>query len=376
MEALGQLTGGIAHDFNNLLTVVVGGLDLIAKQVKDERLQRYAANALTAAERGARLTAQLLAFSRVQRLEVKPTFVAPLIENMRPLLRNVLGPGIDKTFDLDDSLVPIMADPTQLELAVLNLAINARDAMPDGGTLSFATTPKTVADDPELEDGDYIELAVTDTGTGMDADIVARAIEPFFTTKDVGKGTGLGLSMVYGVARQSGGTARIDSRPGEGTSVRLYFRRAESADAEATTAETGKAARKGGRRKASVLVVDDDPDVREFIAASLADYGYAVREAADGRAGLAAFADKRPDLVILDYAMPGINGSEVAARMLRDVPGQPILFVSGYNETEAIRAAAPDAQLLAKPFRPEALDAAVRECLDSRRGNDGKKPPA
>jgi PAS domain S-box-containing protein len=370
MEALGQLTGGIAHDFNNLLTVVVGGLDLIAKNVKDERMQRYAANALTAAERGARLTAQLLAFSRVQKLEVKPTFVAPLIEGMRPLLRNVLGPGIEKVFELDEAMVPIMADPTQLELAVLNLAINARDAMPDGGKLAFCTTLREIANDPELDDGDYVELAVRDTGSGMDSEVASRAFEPFFTTKEVGKGTGLGLSMVYGVARQSGGTARIDSIPGEGTTVRLFFRRAE-VEAEATAGDTAKAARKAARRKASVLVIDDDPDVREFIAASLADYGYAVREAVDGREGLKAFAEKRPDLVILDFAMPVMAGSEVAARMLRDVPGQPILFVSGYNETEAIRAAAPDAHLLAKPFRPDALDAAVRECLDQ-----GKKPVA
>jgi PAS domain S-box-containing protein len=374
MEALGQLTGGIAHDFNNLLTVVVGGLDLISKQVKEERLKRYAANALTAAERGARLTAQLLAFSRVQRLEVKPTYVAPLIEGMRPLLRNVLGPAIEKRFDLVHTQMPIMADPTQLELAVLNLAINARDAMPDGGVLTFATRAVRIDEDPELQDGDYVELAVSDTGMGMDEEVVARAFEPFFTTKEVGKGTGLGLSMVYGVARQSGGTARIDSVPGEGTTVRLYFRRAEEPAEQA--GEAVQAARKSARRKASVLVIDDDPDVRDFISASLADYGYAVREAVDGASGLEAFEERRPDLVILDFAMPGMSGSEVAAQILREVPGQPILFVSGYNETEAIRAAAPDAQLLAKPFRPDALDAAVRDCLESKRPERGKKPAA
>ena len=213
MEALGQLTGGIAHDFNNLLTVVVGGLDLIARQVADDRLKRYATNALAAAERGARLTAQLLAFSRVQRLEVKPTQVAPLIEAMRPLLGNVLGSTIVKKFSLDEAHMPVMADPTQLELAVLNLAINARDAMPDGGILSIATAPVHVIGDAELEDGDYIELSVSDTGTGMPQDVLARAFDPFFTTKEVGKGTGLGLSMVYGVARQSGGTCLLYTSP-------------------------------------------------------------------------------------------------------------------------------------------------------------------
>jgi PAS domain S-box-containing protein len=182
MEALGQLTGGIAHDFNNLLTVVVGGLDIITKRAPDPKLKRYAENALAAAERGARLTGQLLAFSRVQRLEVRPTHVAPLIENMRPLLRNVLGPGIRKAFDLDTALMPVMADPTQLEVAVLNLAINARDAMPDGGVLSFSTQPVRIEDDPDIMDGDYIELTIADTGTGMPEEVVARAFEPFFTT--------------------------------------------------------------------------------------------------------------------------------------------------------------------------------------------------
>lgn len=360
MEALGQLTGGIAHDFNNLLTVVVGGLDMIARQVKDERLKRYASNALTAAERGARLTAQLLAFSRVQRLEVKPTHVAPLIEGMRPLLRNVLGPGVGNKFSLDEHRIPIMADPTQLELAVLNLAINARDAMPDGGKLTIATKPVRIVDDPELEDGDYVELCVHDTGVGMPPEVAARAFEPFFTTKEVGKGTGLGLSMVYGVARQSGGTARIDSTPGEGTTIRLYFRRAEGeVEAEGAAAPSYDPS----VRTASVLVVDDDPDVREFIVASLDDYGYRVRAAADGESGLQAFAEERPDLVILDYAMPGLSGGDVAARILKLVRGQPILFVSGYSESEAIKRAAPQATMLPKPFRPDALDAAVREAL-------------
>ena len=216
MEALGQLTGGIAHDFNNLLTVVVGGLDLLNKRIEDEKLRRYAGNALTAAERGARLTGQLLAFSRVQRLEVRATNIAPLIENMRPLLRNVLGPGIEKKFDLDQEMLPVLADPTQVEVAVLNLAINARDAMPNGGMLNFVTRKVQVHNDPDLEAGDYIELCISDTGVGMPPSVRERAFEPFFTTKEVGKGTGLGLSMVYGMARQSGGDARIESEPGQG----------------------------------------------------------------------------------------------------------------------------------------------------------------
>jgi PAS domain S-box-containing protein len=360
MEALGQLTGGIAHDFNNLLTVVVGGLDLIAKRVEDEKLQRYAANALAAAERGARLTGQLLAFSRVQRLEVRPTYVAPLIDAMRPLLKNVLGPGIDKKFDLDSAEWPVLADPTQLEVAILNLAINARDAMPDGGMLSFVTTPVDIAGDPDLADGRYIELAISDTGAGMSEDVSTRAFEPFFTTKEVGKGTGLGLSMVYGMALQSGGVARIDSAPGVGTTVKMYFRAADDhGDPVAATADEPAAAGKRKAPRASVLVIDDDPDVRAFICESLAEQGYKVREAGDGRAGLAAFAAERPDLIVLDFIMPGLSGAEVASRVLADRPEQAILFVSGYSETDAVRSVAPNAPVLPKPFRAEALERAV-----------------
>jgi signal transduction histidine kinase/CheY-like chemotaxis protein len=362
MEALGQLTGGIAHDFNNLLTVVVGGLDIIAKRATDPKVKRYAENALAAAERGARLTGQLLAFSRVQRLEVRPTQVAALIENIRPLLRNVLGPGITKTFDLDQEMMPVMADPTQLEVAVLNLAINARDSMPDGGVLHFATRRVEVAGDPEVPDGSYIELTISDTGMGMTEDVAARAFEPFFTTKEVGKGTGLGLSMVYGMARQSGGTARIESVAGEGTSVKLLFRAAESEAAhEAAVADEAEAAE--FRAPAKVLVIDDDPDVRQFIVTTLEEQGYRVREAADGAHGLKEAAREKPDLVILDFIMPGLSGAEVANRLLSKRRDQPILFVSGYSETEAVRRVAPNAPLLAKPFRAEALDKAVRGAL-------------
>ncbi len=365
MEALGQLTGGIAHDFNNLLTVVVGGLDLITKRVEDERLLRYATNALAAAERGARLTAQLLAFSRVQRLEIKPTYVAPLIEEMRPLLRNVLGPGIDKQFDLDPHLMPVMADPTQLELAVLNLAINARDAMSDGGTLTISSKRRRISGDPELDPGNYVELSIADTGTGMPQDVLARAFEPFFTTKEVGKGTGLGLSMVYGMARQSGGGVKIESEPGKGTTVRLYFRRAgRDVEAPVSAGKTGDQLR-GERGVATVLVIDDDDDVRRFIASSLEEYGHEVVEAANGKDGIERFASISPDLVILDYVMPGLSGAEVAAHILATNPDQPILFVSGYSETDAIRKVAPDAEILAKPFRAAALDEVIRGMIEA-----------
>jgi PAS domain S-box-containing protein len=363
MEALGQLTGGIAHDFNNLLTVVVGGLDIVAKRADDPKLKRYAENALSAAERGARLTGQLLAFSRVQRLEVRPTPVVPIIVNMRPLLRNVLGPGIEKRFDLDEEELPVMADPTQLEVAVLNLAINARDAMPEGGILTFRTRPVKVEHDPDLEDGGYIELSITDTGPGMSEEVAARAFEPFFTTKEVGKGTGLGLSMVYGMARQSGGTARIVSKVGVGTTVKMFFRLAEQNAAATDAADVDPDFSWIDPRDASVLVIDDDPDVRAFIVTSLEEQGYRVREASDGRKGLKAITQDKPDLVIVDFIMPGLSGAEVANRILTEQPEQLILFVSGYSETEAVRRVAPNAPLLTKPFRAEALDKAVRRAL-------------
>ena len=363
MEALGQLTGGIAHDFNNLLTVVVGGLDLISKRLEDEKLKRYAENALGAADRGARLTAQLLAFSRVQRLEVRPTFVAPLIHNMRPLLRNVLGPGINKEYDLDEAMIPVMADPTQLEVAILNLAINARDAMPDGGVLTFSSRKVDVAGDPELEDGEYVQLCISDTGTGMPPEVAERAFEPFFTTKEVGKGTGLGLSMVYGMARQSGGAARIESRPGEGTAVKLLFRKADGEESKDAAAAADQTQADAAQPSASVLVIDDDPDVRGFIAAALEEQGYRVREAGDGKEGLAEIDREKPDLVIVDFIMPGLSGAEVARKIRAKLPRQPILFVSGYSETDAVKRTAPDAPLLTKPFRADALGKAVRGAL-------------
>jgi PAS domain S-box-containing protein len=363
MEALGQLTGGIAHDFNNLLTVIVGGLDLLSKRTEDEKLRRYADNALTAAERGARLTGQLLAFSRVQRLEVRATNIAPLIENMRPLLKNVLGPGIEKRFNLEETVGPVLADPTQVEVAVLNLAINARDSMPNGGVLTFSTHPVQVSNDPDLDDGDYIELCISDTGVGMAEDVRERAVEPFFTTNEVGKGTGLGLSMVYGMARQSGGVARIESEPGKGTAVRLYFRVA-SQPAENSgigNADEGAVPRETSAER--ILVIDDDPDVRAFISEALAEQGYSVREAGDGKSGLSAFTADPPDLVVLDFIMPGLSGADVASRILAKRPQQSILFVSGYSETDSIRRIAPNAPLLTKPFRAETLEKAVRAAL-------------
>jgi CheY-like chemotaxis protein len=282
---------------------------------------------------------------------------------MRPLLRNVLGPGKNKQLNHDEASMPVMADPTQLEVAVLNLAINARDAMPGGGALTFSSRTVAVTNDSDLEDGDYVELTIADTGVGMPPEVLERAFEPVFTTKEVGKGTGLGLSMVYGMARQSGGAARIDSTPGKGTAVRLLFRKADGAVSEAADGADEPASASVPLAPVSVLVIDDDPDVREFIVATLAEQGYRVLEASDGREGLATLERETPDLVVLDFIMPGLSGADVARRILDKRPDQPILFVSGYSETDAVKSTAPQAPLLAKPFRAEALQKAVRSAL-------------
>jgi CheY-like chemotaxis protein len=237
--------------------------------------------------------------------------------------------------------------------------------MPDGGLLTFSSRPVKVTGELELEPGEYIELTIADTGVGMPPDVLERAFEPFFTTKEVGKGTGLGLSMVYGMARQSGGTARIESTPGKGTAVKLLFRKADAAAAETVSRAEEPAAASRAAPAASVLVIDDDPDVRGFIVEALEEQGYNVREAADGHEGIAEATRETPDLIVLDFIMPGLSGAEVARQLRERSPDLPILFVSGYSETEAVKSTAPDAPLLAKPFRAEALHKAVRAALET-----------
>jgi CheY-like chemotaxis protein len=343
---------------------VVGALDLIRRRPNDpERVKRYAEAGLQAAERGAKLTGQLLAFSRAQRIELKPLIVADLVEGMGELLRRTLGSTVRLRFSLDGERMPVLSDPTQLEMAVLNLAINARDAMPDGGELGFATSVRRLTGDLELADGEYVELAVSDTGTGMSPDVVARAFDPFFTTKGVGKGTGLGLSQVYGIARQTGGAVRIESRVGEGTTVRLLLPRTELALRAGPEAEAADGA--PIVRAAKVLVVDDDPDMRRMLVESLDALGYRVTEAADGPAALDALDAAAPDVLMVDFAMPGMNGAEVARAARQRRPDLPVVFASGYSDTAAIEAAAgPDTPLLRKPFRIADLQAVLAAALD------------
>jgi nitrogen-specific signal transduction histidine kinase len=363
MEAIGNLTGGIAHDFNNLLQGLTGSLDLIRRKPENaERVRHWAEAGLQAAERGAKLTAQLLAFSRAQKLELKPLNLSALLEGMRNLLGRTLGPSVRVVLDLAPGETPVMGDETQLEMAVLNLAINARDAMPEGGTLTIATERRAVAQNPDLAAGDYLELRVSDTGTGMPADVAARAFDPFFTTKGVGKGTGLGLSQVYGMAQQAGGAVRIASEPGKGTAISIFLR--ITSDAAALNLKIPERDIAAPAATATILVIDDDPDVRRFLVESLDSFGYAVLEADSGPAGLDTLERVTPDALVVDYAMPGMTGAEVARQVRIKHPKLPILFASGYAETRALETVSDEnTRILRKPFRMDDLQDAVAKAL-------------
>jgi PAS domain S-box-containing protein len=359
MEAVGHLTGGLAHDFNNLLQAVHGNFDMIRRRPEDPaRVSRLAENGIQAADRGAKLTAQLLAFSRSQKLELRTTAIVPLIAGMEDMLRRSLGPGVRVRIDADGVGLGVVADPTQLEMAILNLAINARDAMPTGGDLTIAARETTVKRDPELPPGTYVEIRVSDTGEGMSPAIAARAFDPFFTTKGLGQGTGLGLSQVYGMARQAGGIARIESREAHGTSIVLLLKFVE-ASAEAEPRASDGLPKSGNAL--TILAIDDDTDVRRFLSDSLETLGFRVILAEDGESGLSALATSSPDVLLLDFAMPGMSGAEVADRVRVLQPGLPIVFASGYSDTAAIeRAVGPSGVLLRKPFSVDDLEAALR----------------
>ena len=313
MEAVGQLTGGLAHDFNNLLTGISGSLDLLGlrlRQGRTENLSRYIDAAQEASRRAAALTHRLLAFSRRQTLDPKPTDVDRLVSGMADLIRRTVGPQVSLDIVGRPGTWTALVDPNQLENALLNLAINARDAMPDGGRLIVETANSWIdarnAAARDVEPGPYLTLSVTDTGTGMTPDVIARAFDPFFTTKPLGLGTGLGLSMIYGFAKQSGGQVRIHSLPGQGTTVKLFLPRHDGAAvrAEAPTDDLGAMPR--AEQGETVLVVDDEPSVRMLVGEVLADLGYTAIEAADGTAGLKILqSDIRIDLLVTDVGLPG-----------------------------------------------------------------------
>jgi PAS domain S-box-containing protein len=363
MEAVGQLTGGIAHDFNNLLQAVHGNLDLIRRKPSSDKVLRWAENGLQATARGTKLTAQLLAFSRAQRLELRAVALSPLILNIEELLQRTLGPSIRVRLDLRTDDAAVMADPTQLEMALLNLAINSRDAMPTGGEVTISSSRRLVEDDPQLKPGAYLEVRVSDTGEGMPANVIGRAFDPFFTTKEVGKGTGLGLSQVYGMAIQAGGTARIESRPGQGTSVSIWLRCTDR-PTEAGTMVHSDAQSADTAPGRTVLVIDDDPDVRRLLADTIEALGYRALQASNGPAGLEVLDSSKPDIVVVDFAMPGMNGAEVAAEIRKRRPGLPIVFASGYSDTDAIdRSLGPTATVLRKPFGVAELEAMLANQL-------------
>lgn len=373
MEALGQLTGGIAHDFNNLLTAVVGSLDLLLRRTDDEKLQKLASNALHAAQRGAQLTSQLLSFSRRQRLSPASVQANEIVSGMGDLIARTIGPQIRVETRLEPDLWLALADPTQLEMMILNLAINARDAMPRGGRLTITTRnepPLSPSLATELEPGDYISIAVSDTGTGMPPAVLAKAFEPFFTTKEHGKGTGLGLAQLYGFAKQSGGTARIESREGEGTTVTIYLPRTEAGSGQNAPAHVHIAP---GRR-AKILIVDDDDDVRMVAAAMIEDLGYQVEAAHDGSSALetiqAVVNDRRRaiDLIITDVVMPGMSGVELARRAHEIAPALPIVFASGYADIETFGRELSDEAVLKKPYRMTEMAARINAALAESTG--------
>ena len=367
LEAVGRLTGGIAHDFNNLLMAVTGNLELLERRLTDAKLSRYVDQARQAAERGAKLTAQLLAFSRRQRLEPKPIDVNAAVTAASSLLSSALGGAVTVETVLSPDLWPGLADATQLELVILNLAINARDAMPQGGVITIATTNVvTTAEHGRAEAppaGDFVMICVSDTGTGMAPEVAARVFEPFFTTKPVGEGSGLGLPQVLGLAKQLGGGVELITAPGEGAAFKVYLPRVDTAAAsgavEARPVEAPAPSLTGVR----ILLVDDDAQVRSVAYAILREAGCEVIEAATGFAALDLVdGGAEVDLALLDFAMPALNGGE-AAQLLRDRrPALPVILMSGYADAETL-AKVWSGPLLHKPFSAAQLARQISHAL-------------
>ena len=361
IEALGQLVGGVAHDFNNLLMAVIGNLDLLSKRLgQDTKIRRLLDGAMEGARRGATLTQRLLAFARKQELQAQATDLRGLVEDMRDLIGRSVGPLVRIEIESDDEVPAVTVDPNQLEMALLNLAVNARDAMSSGGVLTIKLTSQDVVGDQQLglRAGQFAVLAVSDTGEGMDKETLAKAVEPFFSTKAVGKGTGLGLSMVFGLAKQSGGALRLESTPGAGTTARLWLPVAvETAVHSKQTPVVAK-----NTERAKILFVDDDPLIAGSSVALLEDLGHEVTEVHSAREAIQLLEEGLlADLLITDHAMPGMTGMELADEVRRTHPHLPVLLATGYAEMEGSHRA--DVPRLAKPYTQEQLAIEIARLL-------------
>src|SRR3984957_15375909 len=377
LESLGQLTGGVAHDFNNLLMAVITNLDLAKAQVPgNPKLQRLLDGAIAGAERGATLTKRMLAFARRQELKPEIVDVAELVDNMTEMLMRSLGPTIRIETEFPQGLPPVKADPNQLELAVLNLALNARDAMPLGGELKISSRGQTVeaGEVAHLSPGDYVCLSVSDTGCGMDEATLKQAAEPFFTTKGLGKGTGLGLSMIDGLAAQSGGTMRLISQEGQGTTVEVWLPR--SHQVKPVSQPVGTVIGDRGSSSLTILVVDDDVMIAEVTAALLEDLDHTVIVVNSAAEALELLRDRGDtiDLLLTDHAMPGMTGIELAAKAREDRPELPIILASGYAEIPSGEGLG--LFRLAKPYRREELLAGVASVMAERRRQGSVDEPS
>ena len=363
MEAVGQLTGSIAHDFNNILASMMGWIHLARRKTADPDMAAMLEKALNAGERGKRLTLRLLAFSRSDALVTGSVDVRELLHGMREWLVQTVGSGIALELEVAEGPQVAVTDANQLELALLNLVINARDAMPGGGRIVIEVAPRTLTQaTADLAAGAYVVVAVRDTGIGMPGDVAAKAFDPFFTTKPVGRGTGLGLAQVANVARLSAGAARIESQPNQGTTVAVWLAAGDPAAVRPRDDRIAPASLAG--RGEHVLVVDDEADIRGTITALLRYNGYEVYNVANGQQALQEIERQVPDLVLLDQMLPDMTGIEVARQLRSEHPVLPIVFVSGHAEPDALRDAVPGVRLLRKPFQSEELYSEVRRSLD------------
>jgi signal transduction histidine kinase len=379
MDAIGQLTGGVAHDFNNLLTIIVGNLEVADRSLQAwgdasrERLARVIANAANGAQRATMLTQRLLAFARRQQLDPKPANVNQLLGGMSDFFRRALGENIELELVGGADLWPVEVDTSQMEAAILNLVVNAKDAMASKGKLTIETANAIIDErysqlNAGIAVGEYIQIAVSDTGQGMPKEIQEKAFDPFFTTKQPGQGTGLGLSQVYGFVRQSGGFVKIHSEVNEGTTIRIHLPRAHAA---VNRLKDDAVARVGSLGSETILVVEDETDVRSYLVETLQDLNYRVREAPDGASALALFdSDKSQiDLLLTDIVMPGINGRQLADELCNRQPGLKVLFMTGYSRDAIVHDGRLDVglSLLQKPLTPATLAAKIRHILDQPR---------